>query len=125
MTKDPSAQQSTVVASYWTRRDAEMARDYLDDAGLSAFVRADDAGGLHPELQRSNGVHLIVLGDVARQAHEILKEAGMLPGSKEEAGSKENDPLEGVTPWGGVRALLVVFAVIATIMMLGIWWQFG
>lgn len=120
MAKEESAQQqSTVVASYPTRHDAEMARDYLDDADISAFIRVDDAGGMHPELQRVHGVHLVVLGHVAaRQAHEALQEAEMLPRSKEGVDAEAGDPIAEATPWNGIRALLATFALIGALTAL-------
>lgn len=119
MAKDESAQQqSTVVASYPTRHDAEMARDYLDEADISAFIRVDDAGGMHPELQGIHGVHLVVLGNVARQAHEALQEAEMLPRSKEGVDAEAGDPIAEATPWKGIRTLLVMVALIGALTAL-------
>ena len=119
MAKDESSQQqSTVVASYSTRHDAEMARDYLDEAGISAFIRVDDAGGMHPELQRVHGVHLVVLGNgAARQAHKALQEAGMLPRSKEDI-AEAGDPIAEATLWSGIGALLATFALIGALTVL-------
>lgn len=118
MVKDLSSQQTTVIASYGARRDAEIARDYLDEAGIQAFIRADDAGGMHPELQWSQGVHLVALGSVARSAHEALQGADLLPHSQEDA--LEGDPVVEATAWSGIRALLGVFAVLAAITALGL-----
>ncbi len=130
MAQDESAQQqSTVVASYSARHDAEIARDYLDEAGISAFMRVDDAGGMHPELQRVHGVHLVVLGDeAAREAHKALQEAGMLPRSKEnvnaeginaeDINAEAGDPVVEATPWSAVWALLATFALIGALTAL-------
>ena len=116
---ESSQQQSTVVASYSTRHDAEMARDYLDEAGISAFMRVDDAGGMHPELQRVHGVHLVVLGNgAARQAHKALQEAGMLPRSKEDIDAEAGDPIAEATLWSGIGALLATFALIGALTVL-------
>ena len=118
MVKDRSSQPSTVIASYWTRRDAEIARDHLEEADISAFISADDAGGMHPELQWSQGVHLVVLEDVARHAHELLQEADLLPGSQEDAGSGTGDSVAEATPWSGIRVLLWLFAGLAAAVAL-------
>ncbi len=115
---ESSQQQSTVVASYSTRHDAEMARDYLDEAGISASIRVDDAGGMHPELQGIHGVHLVVLSNVARQAHEGLQEAGMLPRSKDDINAEAGDPIAEATPWSAVWALLATFALIGALTAL-------
>ena len=122
MAEDESAQQpSTVIASYPARHDAEIARDYLDEAGISASIRVDDAGGMHPELQGIHGVHLVVLGNVAPQAHEALQEAGMLPRSKDDAAdidAADADPIAEATPWSGIWALLATFALIGALTAL-------
>lgn len=125
MTKNASSEHTVVVASYSSRGDAEIARDRLDEAGIAAFVRADDAGGMYPQLQWSNGVHLAVLDRERDRAHRILHEADMLPRSVKREPDEAEDPLAEATAWSGIRALLLVFAVIAAIMILGIWWQFG
>jgi len=40
-----SSEKTAILAVYSTRRDAEMAQDRLDEAGIQAFIAADDAGG--------------------------------------------------------------------------------
>ena len=52
--------------------DAAMAQEALQQAGLSAFVFKDDAGGMEPHLQRTHGVRLIVNRAEAEQAHQLL-----------------------------------------------------
>jgi hypothetical protein len=74
---------------------------------------------------RSNGVHLTVLDKERERARQLLREADMLPRSEGEASSEVEDPLDEATAWSGIQALLLVFAVIAAIMLLGIWWQLG
>jgi hypothetical protein len=79
MTEDLSAEATTIIATYSSRRDAEMAQDHLDGEGLRAFIRADDAGGMHPQLQQSHGVKLVVLQRAAPDAYDLLDDAGLLP----------------------------------------------
>lgn len=79
MTNDASSERTVVIAAYSTRRDAEMARDRLQDENIQAFITADDAGGMHPELQRPHGVHLVVLSSKAQAAHEVLEDVGLFP----------------------------------------------
>jgi hypothetical protein len=77
---DPQADgKTTIVAIYGTRRDAEMARDHLDDEGIRALITADDAGSMHPQLQPARGVKLCVLERQAEAAHAALEDAGRLP----------------------------------------------
>lgn len=52
--------------------DAGMAQQVLEDAGVTAFVFKDDAGGMEPHLQRTAGVHLVVNRADLPRAHELL-----------------------------------------------------
>jgi len=40
--------------------EAEMSRAQLEASGIEAFVSKDDAGGMRPHLQFSQGVRLLV-----------------------------------------------------------------
>lgn len=53
--------------------DAAMARDVLQDEGVTAFVFKDDSGGMEPHLQRTNGVSLMVSAADVQRAREILR----------------------------------------------------
>lgn len=88
MTTDRSSEETAVIATYTTRRDAEVAKDYLDDQGIQTFVSTDDAGGMHPQLQRPHGVKLLGMSSVAQDAYTMLEEVGLLP----EAGQETSDP---------------------------------
>lgn len=79
MTASQTDERTTVIATYSTRRDAEVARDYLDDADIRTFVSTDDAGGMHPQMQRPHGVKLVGLEGTAQQAYDRLQEADLLP----------------------------------------------
>jgi hypothetical protein len=72
------SERTTLLATYPSRRDAEVARNRLEAHDISSFVTADDAGGMHVEMQLTNGVKLLVLEGDAREAHEILQDANML-----------------------------------------------
>ena len=78
-----NTEETTVLATYSARRTAEMARDYLADADIRAFVSADDAGGMHPQMQRPHGVKLVVLRGAAEQARSRLDDADLLPANNE------------------------------------------
>jgi len=62
-----------VLKTFNNEIEAGMAQRVLQEAGLTAFVFKDDAGGMEPHLQRTNGVRLIVKRDDARRAYELLK----------------------------------------------------
>ena len=60
-----------VVAEYTNTAEAEMAKERLEELGITALVSADDCGGMEPQLQLIGGVQLMVLReneDYARQA---------------------------------------------------------
>ena len=53
--------------------DAVMAQQVLQEAGMTAFVFKDDAGGMEPQLQRTGGVRLVVNRDDAQRARQMLR----------------------------------------------------
>jgi hypothetical protein len=53
--------------------EAEMAQQVLQEAGMTAFVFKDDAGGMEPQLQRTGGVRLVVNRADAQRAHQTLR----------------------------------------------------
>lgn len=79
MSDSPNTDETTVIATYSTRRDAEMASTYLADADIPSFVSSDDAGGMYPQMQRPNGVRLVAMVDAAEEAQSRLEEAGLYP----------------------------------------------
>jgi len=48
--------QVAVVRIFSTEMEATMAQQVLEQSGVTAFVLADDAGGMEPHLQRTSGV---------------------------------------------------------------------
>jgi hypothetical protein len=50
------SQEVVVLKTFNNEIEAEMAQQVLQEGGVSAFVFKDDAGGIEPQLQRSNGV---------------------------------------------------------------------
>ena len=65
-------EETVVLKVFTTEMDAKMARDVLGDEGIKAFVFKDDAGGMEPHLQRTNGVRLVVNRVDAERARKIL-----------------------------------------------------
>lgn len=111
-------EETTVLATYSTRRTAEMARDYLADADIRAFVSSDDAGGMHPQMQRPHGVKLVGMRATAQRARSLLDDAALLPEGDEnrpEAPS-ETDSSEG---WASaVYALALLLGALAGLLVL-------
>ena len=66
-------QETLVLKVFATEIDAKMARDVLNDEGITAVVFKDDRGGMEPHLQRTRGVRLVVKPDDAKRARKILE----------------------------------------------------
>lgn len=62
-----------VIRIYSNEMEAIMAKQVLEESGVTAFVFADDAGGMEPQLQRTSGVRLVVSRADAERASEILQ----------------------------------------------------
>jgi hypothetical protein len=67
------SEEVVVLKVFTNELDAAMARDVLQDEGVTAFVFKDDSGGMEPHLQRTNGVSLMVSAADAQRAHQILR----------------------------------------------------
>jgi hypothetical protein len=118
MSQTSASDETTTLATYTTRRDAEMARDYLEDAGIRAFVQTDDAGGMYPQLQRPHGVQLVGMGGTASRARSLLEEAGLLPDDEDAAASAPESP-PAAQRWGSaVYGLVLVLGVLAVGLVL-------
>jgi hypothetical protein len=116
MSNGRSSEETTVFAIYSTRRDAEVAQEYLRDADIEAFVRADDAGGMYPQMQRPHGVKLVGMSSAAQDAYEALDEADLLPQPVEE-GEKDGTGSGDLTmSMSGTAGLLGFVAVVLLIL---------
>ena len=62
-----------VLKTFNNEIEAGMAQQVLQEAGMQAFVFKDDAGGMDPQLRRTNGVRLVVNSVDARLAHKLIK----------------------------------------------------
>ena len=62
-----------VLKTFNNEIEAGMAQQVLQEAGMLAFVFKDDAGGMEPQLQQTNGVSLVINRVDARRAHKLLK----------------------------------------------------
>jgi len=88
MTTDPS-ENTKLVASYRARHYAEIAKDFLSDNGIDAFIIADD---VHVPLQLTEGARLHVMESNALDAYQALEAAGLLPeaiGNDADSGDEE------------------------------------
>ena len=62
-----------VLKTFNNEIEAGMAQQMLQEAGMTAFVYKDDAGGMEPHLQRTNGVRLVVNRIDAGRALKLLQ----------------------------------------------------
>lgn len=67
------SEEVVVLKTFNNEIEAGMAQQVLHEAGVPAFVFKDDAGGMEPQLQRTNGVRLVVNRADAPHAHKMLK----------------------------------------------------
>lgn len=123
MSRSDPSDETTIIATFSTRRDAEVARDYLADADLETFVRADDAGGMHPELQRSQGVELVGMTGSATEARTALDEAGLLPafdtGNPRQPEEDERSA-RGFLPFTTRGSIPLFFLIVVVLIFLGL-----
>lgn len=66
-----------VIARFGYRHEAELAKGYLDHAGIYAALFADDAGGAEVGLTFVNSVRLMVARTDVAPALEVLQNAGI------------------------------------------------
>ena len=62
-----------VVRTFSNRFDADLARSALEAASIDSMLRPDDAGGMRPGLWAGRGVEVLVRGEDAERAKEILE----------------------------------------------------
>lgn len=76
----------TAIGRFSSRAEAELARGMLDSVGIASYVRADDAGTMHPELAQigRHGITLMVDPADADAAQSLLDEVADEPSDWEE-----------------------------------------
>lgn len=61
-----------VIRTFLDHFEADLAHSALEAAGIESMIRSDDCAGLRPHLSMSNGVELVVRGEDADRALEVL-----------------------------------------------------
>jgi len=61
------------LAEFENEFEAEIACGHLKSAGIEAIVSKDDAGGMLPSLQDTEGVSLFIRPKDAKRARAVLK----------------------------------------------------
>lgn len=59
----------TVVSTFPSTADAQIAKGILDEVGINSMIRADDAGGMYPAI---GGAELLVRAEDVEKANIAL-----------------------------------------------------
>ncbi|RLA38619.1 MAG: hypothetical protein DRR06_20465 [Gammaproteobacteria bacterium] len=62
------------VKYFYNEYEAQIAKSKLEALGIDAMIVKDDAGGMNPQLQLTEGVRIFVRESDAVVASEILEE---------------------------------------------------
>lgn len=54
------------------RIEADVAKSFLESEGITTLIRADDQGGMMPQMAFTEGVKLLVKQEDAEKAQELL-----------------------------------------------------
>lgn len=65
----------TLLRKFGSVIEAQLAQSYLEGFGIASFLMTDDAGGMHPHLQGSIGVRLMVAEEDRDSAQRLLDSA--------------------------------------------------
>jgi len=72
------ASETTVLAHFHYRHEAEIAQGYLRDAGVESALFADDGGGMYVGMAFSRPVRILVRKGEEEEARQVLIESGIL-----------------------------------------------
>lgn len=61
------------IARFFNVIEGEVACARLRAAGIKAYLRTDNAGGIHPELDFTRGVRLMVRADDEQRARSEIE----------------------------------------------------
>jgi len=68
---------TTIVARFHYRHEAELARGYLETAGVESALLIDDAGGMDVGMAFVNPARLVVRVEDESRARGVLIDVGM------------------------------------------------
>jgi hypothetical protein len=60
------------IRTFATRTEAELVRSLLESAGIPAWVSTDDAGGVYPSFDLSDGARLMIRESDQEVAESVL-----------------------------------------------------
>lgn len=78
---DTALNNPTVLTTFASTHEAEIAKGHLEAHDIDAFIMKDDAGGMDPQMQLTRGVRLMVRARDVEEAHDVLDGMGALPRS--------------------------------------------
>lgn len=61
------------IGRYFNIMEAEVACAQLRSEDIGAYLKTDNAGGIHPELNFTRGVRLMVLAGDEERARQIIE----------------------------------------------------
>ena len=67
------ADEIVEVARFFNMMEGEVACAQLRSENVKAYLKTDNAGGIHPELNFTRGVRLMVLAEDEDRARELLQ----------------------------------------------------
>ena len=70
---------TTIIARFGYRHEGELAKGYLDDAGIDSMLFIDDAAGIEAGMAFVNKARLVVRNEDAERARDVLRTAGIPP----------------------------------------------
>jgi hypothetical protein len=76
--ESPDPDRAVEVASFRHLHEAELARGYLDDAGIPAAAVGDPSGEIQYGKKFSPGARLLVRAEDEARARAVLRKAGIL-----------------------------------------------
>lgn len=79
-----------IIEIFPTRELAELAATKLEAHGIECWVKADDAGGMYPNLALTGGVRLQVRASDAERASAVIKSEAALSETFESEATTEN-----------------------------------
>lgn len=68
------SEEVTILKTYSSEIEAGIAQQILMENGVRSFIFKDDVGGMEPQLQRINGVRLLIDCLDTERGNEILEE---------------------------------------------------
>lgn len=73
MAEDIDSQDIVEIARYFNIMEGEVACAQLRAEKIKAYLKTDNAGGIHPELNFTRGIRLMVLAGDEERARRLIE----------------------------------------------------